>query len=143
MASATISTSMVTAVATTVSTTAATATAAHHIYNFLYFFVCSRATFCNFTHEVDVYKRQVENAEKIEKVYGDAPFEVPFIVKNDKGESVDYTITPSSTSRLTVSGKTLTIKSAYTSTYVTIKVAANDEYMALSKRCLLYTSRCV
>ncbi|WP_289291654.1 MULTISPECIES: MBG domain-containing protein [Bacteroides] len=76
----------------------------------------------------------VENAEKIEKVYGDAPFEAPFIVKNDKGESVDYTITPSSTSRLTVSGKTLTIKSAYASTYVTIKVAANDEYMALSKR---------
>lgn len=75
----------------------------------------------------------VEKSEIAEKTYGDAPFDVSFVVKDGKGALVDYTLSSSNSKIIAVKGKTLTIKGAGDA-YVTIKVAANDEYTALGHR---------
>lgn len=72
----------------------------------------------------------IENTEIADKVYGDKPFYVPFVVKDSNGAPVDYSVSVSDYKLLSVSNDTLvTIKGAG-EVYVQMNVRANEEHTA-------------
>lgn len=75
----------------------------------------------------------IENNVIADKIYGDQPFEVPFVVKDANGEPVDYTLAVSDIKVISIADKTVTIKGAGDA-YITVKADGNDEYTDFAQK---------